>query len=146
MRYKNIASSSRHPFQVLILVLCLISSVPILLGASPAPASIEAQLPPYFSHVWALVLVTGSVGTLVGIFLKNRTNGLIMEQMGLAFIGISALLYSALIMVHVKWPGFFSATAIGVFAIACLVRWKQIQDYLHEVKKAVEDETTRGDR
>ena len=101
-------------------------------------------MPPLASHIWAWILVIGALITLIGIAMKNRANGLILEQLGLAFVGIMAFFYSALVVIQVGSPGWISASIIFAFAGACLTRWKQIQDYLHQVKKRVEDETSRG--
>lgn len=138
MRYKNIASSSRHPYQILILALCLFSGIAILLSEAPPPQSIESMLPTPWDTVWAVGLTVGSALTLFSSALKNRVNGIIIEQVGLGILGIDAMVFAIVIYMYAGSQGFFNAIIVGAFGLASLIRWRQIQDYLHAVKRLQE--------
>ena len=49
----------RHPHQVLVAVMCVVSGVPTLL-AGPQPTSVEASMPAVLVFVWAATLVAAA--------------------------------------------------------------------------------------
>jgi hypothetical protein len=135
--------SGRHPFEIFMLALVVLTSVPVFFGAAPEPGSIEAALPTWGVFAWQSILAFGSVGSLLGIFWRDRATGLIMEQLGMAFVGVASVIYSASVWA-IAGPG--AAIPGGIilgFGIACLIRWRDIQRTINAVH--VEELRRRGE-
>lgn len=127
-------SHSRHPFQIYILALCLLTGIPTMLGIAPKPGAIESLVPPLIAVVWSYTLVIGAAMGLGGSFWRNRGTGLILEQLGLSFAGYSCLFYAVILVVY-AWAqgGLVAASVITGFGLSCLIRSHQIQQYLNRV-------------
>ncbi len=125
--------SGRHPFELLVLFAMLITAIPTVLGVEPTPGSISATLPLWLAYGWACVLAVGCFTALVGVFMRNRGIGLIIEQLGLAPVGIAGIIYSACILVASLLPGaLITAGIFFSFGVACLIRWRQLQQILDD--------------
>jgi hypothetical protein len=135
--------SGRHPFELFLLALSFISGIPALLGAAPEPGSIESSLPAWAAVGWSVCLVGGSGLALIGIYWRQRAAGLILEQLGLAFVGVAALVYAVCIVSVIGATGVLSAGIVAAFGAACLVRWRQIQRVIDAV--VVEDARRKGE-
>lgn len=133
--------TGRHPFELFLLALAFASGLPALIGATPEPGSIEAALPSWGAFLWSLTLVVGSGSALVGIYLRDRATGLIVEQLGLAFVGVAAVVYSGIILYVIGVGALFSAGITFAFGVSCLVRWRDIQNIIDAVH---EEEKRRG--
>lgn len=48
------------------------------------------------------------------------------------------MVFAIVIYMYAGSQGFFSAIIVGAFGLASLIRWRQIQDYLHAVKRLQE--------
>lgn len=134
--------SGRHPFEIFMLVLASLTSLPTVLGRAAKPPSITEALPPLAQFLWALILCLGSTGALVGIWWHNRATGLVVEQLGLALVGITSLIYVvvALFVTGLSIP-------IGIvfgFGASCLKRWWDLQGVINEVS-AEGDAQSNGD-
>ena len=140
MHETPILAPSRHPFQLFILTLCLITGVPVLVGNAPAPGSLEDAMPDFVFLGWNIALVAGSAVALVGSMVqKNRVTGILLEQWGLVAVGMAAIVYGILIPFVAHWGGAISASIIFGFGVACLWRWWQLQKYILDVQKLVEE-------
>lgn len=131
---------SRHPDELFLLVLCLISGAGIVFGGAPEPGSIETALPRWAVILWGAALLLGPATTLLGIFWpgKRASDGLIIEQVGQVTTGSVAMFYAAILLVS-TWPaGILAGTIISGFAAARFWRWVQIQRLLHDMR-AVSD-------
>lgn len=138
MAVRSVLSSSRHPFQLFLLALCIVSGLPTLLGANPGPASIEALLPELMVRVWSFMLVVGAAISLIGAALKNRVNGILVEQVGLVMVGVAAVFYAFGIFIVIGFQvGAISASIILGFGAACLYRWYQLQRYIKAVRDVI---------
>lgn len=131
--------AGRHPFEIFMLILAAITSVPTLLGLATEPGTIEAALPPWAVFGWQVILAFGSVGSLVGIYLRNRATGLIIEQLGMAFVGVASLIYGVSAWVVAGPPAGIPGGIIFGFGVACLIRWRDLQKTID----AVHDEEIR---
>lgn len=127
--------SGRHPFELYILYLAFVSSLPILFGLAPAPGSVREALPTIVSTVWALILAGGSLAALVGIYFRERATGLILEQLGLALVGVGNLIYCVCVLYVVGESGVFMVAIVGGFGVSCLRRYWQIQRILDDVHR-----------
>ncbi len=133
-------ANSRHPDELFLLFLCLISGITIVFGDAPAPGTIEAALPGWAATVWGIALLLGPLTTLIGIFWPHRlrkTDGLIVEQVGQMVTGVTAIFY-AVILTLAAWPAAVVAGAITLaFGLARLWRWWQIQRILTDLHREV---------
>lgn len=130
--------SGRHPFETFMLALAAFASIPALFGAAPDPGSIEAALPPIGGFLWSLILTVGSIVALAGTYWKDRATGLILEQLGLAFVGVAAFIYTGVALSVVGLSAAIPAAIIAGFGAACLKRWRDLQsviDAVHEEEK-----------
>jgi hypothetical protein len=130
--------SGRHPFQIFILFLILLVSVPVLFGVAARPGSITQILPPPAGLIWSMVLAAGSGAALHGVYWKNRAKGLIVEQLGLGLVGMASGVYGiAIMLAGPTGSGVAAALTIGL-AGACFWRYFQIQKLLNRVKLEAE--------
>lgn len=134
--------SGRHPFEIYMLLLVVITSLPVFFGAAPEPGSIEAELPTWAVFGWQTILAVGSVTSLVGIFWRNRATGLILEQLGLAFVGVASVIYAASVWAAAGIPAGIPGGIILGFGMACLIRWRDIQKTIDAV--AAEEKRRKG--
>lgn len=140
-----VLSPSRHPFQLFILLLCLVNGLPVLLGESRPPGSLESALPVPFVYGWALFLTVGSAVALVGTAWRNRFVGVLIEQVGLVGVGLAAVLYGGVLeVVASQQGGGVSASIVLGFGLACLWRWWQLQKYVKAVVALVETVNEEG--
>jgi hypothetical protein len=100
----------------------------------------EASLPKGLIFAWGVALTVGALLTLVGSFSNQKLKGLLVEQIGLALVGVAAVLYACVALVTL---GFSSgagvpAAIVGAFGLSCLWRWVQIQRFIKSVADAAE--------
>ena len=121
-----------HPFQNLIMLLCVVTGIPILLGKAPAPASLEAALPQNIVFLWAAAISLGAILCLLGTFFHARVNGLLTEQLGLVMVGVACLFYAGVAFLTLGISAGVSVPSgiIAACGVACLWRWRQIQQFL----------------
>lgn len=134
-----------HPFQTLIMFLCVITGIPILFGKAPAPASLEAALPLHIVYLWSGAISLGALLTLAGMFFRTKVSGLLTEQLGLVLVGVACLFYAGIAIVTLGATSGAAVPAGIVFAcgVACLWRWRQIQTFLKLVALVAASERER---
>lgn len=90
--------AGRHPFQIYMLALCVVSGAPYLFGYATAEA-VEKQLPVFLALAWGLMLFFGAAIALVGSYWKGSiANALTMERVGLSSTGGAAVVYGLCIV------------------------------------------------
>jgi hypothetical protein len=137
--------SGKHPFELFILVLGLISGGPLLFGKI-RPGSTEELLNPVMLQIWAWMLVTGCAVALVGALWRWQvTTGLLLEQLGLVAVGAGVVIYTASLL-YAGTGRFLSAAIIGGFGLACLWRVWQIQRWVRAVVRLSEHQAPPGDQ
>jgi len=131
-------AESRHPFEIYILSLATMIGPPTAFG-EPTAGSMEAALPFWAIPVWGIGLSSGAILALVGILLLNRKpgTGLLLEQLGLAWVACGTLFYASIVMLTVGQAGIAPASFILGFGIACVIRCIQIQRSINRAVKAV---------
>jgi hypothetical protein len=133
--------SDRHPFEVYLLVLALMSSVPASLGLTPAPATIRVQLDPNMARLWAISLTVGAATALVGLSWKRpkfglSVTGLTLEQVGLTFVGAATIFYSACAFKAAGLPAIIPIGTVAAFGAASFRQaWK-----IHRLLIALQEE------
>jgi hypothetical protein len=143
MRVRRL-DSARNPFELLLLVLGLVSGLPLLWGA-PAPGSAAELLGPVLVHVWAYMLVLGCLTALAGVWWTwparwihhlhpRAVTGLLIEQVGLVAVGVGTLVYGiGIVALDSQGRGLAAGISFG-YGLACFWRAGQIQ---HWVRAAI---------
>lgn len=128
--------AGRHPFELFTLLLALLTGLPTVLGAIPRPGTIEDALPNLVPLVWSWVLFLGALCALVGIYWWDRATGLILEQLGLAFVGLASIVYAGCLVwettdaVDLRQDALIAAAIVFGFGASCVRRYFQIQQTL----------------
>lgn len=138
-RGKNYADplhAGRHPFQTYLLSLCVVSSVPLIVGEA-RPNSIDATLPDPVATAWGIMLFVGAVTALFGSYwLWDYANALTIERIGLLFAGAPAVIYGLAIAAVAGWGGAVTSALTLGFGFACLRRSRDIAKIIHTAIKA----------
>ena len=118
--YVDPLRAGRHPFQIFLLSLCVVSAAPYMFGAATAEA-VAKQLPIYLAFAWGISLFLGSTIALVGSLWRGSFDtALTMERSGLYITGVAAVVYGLCILgVRDAVSPFF---ALMAFAGAACVR------------------------
>jgi hypothetical protein len=110
--YVDPLRAGRHPFQVYMLGLCVVSGLPYLFGQASAEA-VENQLPYWLAFGWGMMLVLGASTALIGSFWKRSiADALTMERVGLSLTGGSAVVYGLCVLGGRSGVAPFYATVI----------------------------------
>lgn len=121
------------PRVIFILVLSVFSGFTAL-ALEAGPQSLEALLPRWGVLLWGVLLLMGSLVTLVGL-LVNSINGIVAEQIGSVMISATTIFYSALAM---KFVGVDALQVVGPilgWGLACAFRWFQLQKLINTTYK-----------
>lgn len=134
--YADPLHAGRHPFQVYLLALCVVSGTPLVLGLVE-PRTIEAALPGWLATAWGIFLLTGAAVALVGSYWQgDYANALTLERIGLVLVGSAAVIYGVVIFTVLDWAGFVSACITAGFGVSCLSRARDIG---HIIQTAIVD-------
>jgi hypothetical protein len=128
--FKPAARYPADPRAVFILALSAFSGMIALLIHS-APATLEALLPRWGVVLWGLLLVVGSVMTLVGMVFQS-VNGIIAEQLGSVIVGVTTVFYSVLYLVVLHAAALQTVGIILAYGLSCFLRWVQLQALINE--------------
>lgn len=123
---------SRHPFQLFMLIVSFIYSLPGLVFSAVRPGSVQATVGPVGTIIWSIFLCLGTGCALLGIFgyRANRATGLSLEEFGLLVAGAATLYYAAVVLWANGLPAFFSAVVMVGYGSACVVRSVQLHRLL----------------
>ncbi len=125
----------RNAVEIAMFGFLAVSTIGTALGSLP-PSLRQA---PHIGQAAAIGLCLGSVLALVGLLWRNREDGLIIEQLGLALAGFGLLFY--VVALSLSSAPSSAAIAVGLSAglfAGCTVRYFQIQRYIHSRKQATD--------
>lgn len=113
MPYKSIRL--RYPYEVFLLLWCLVVAAPAALGAKTSGAA-QQQMSALEIRLWSVSLMVGSALALAGIFwsrrnAKSQITGLLLEEVGLIIVGFGAAIYGIMIW---KATGSGALFALGI--------------------------------
>lgn len=131
--------AGRHPFEIYLLALALLVTLPTLFGVAPRPGSVASILTGFPGFLWNLSITAGSALALVGIYWKDRIWGLIGEQLGLALVGVACLVYTVVVLASTGWSALFPAAIVAGFGASCIRRYFQIQQTFNQISRAEQD-------
>ena len=119
----------RGPYETCIMAMLVVGSISTLFPYGGVPRTIDTVLDPIMLRVWSIMLLVGSVLTLVGIAWRGRyITALGVERVGLILHTCACLVYTVALMAH--WDQHNGAivltTFIAAIAVANLWRIRQI--------------------
>lgn len=126
----------RSPFQVAILVACVVTGIVGLLTGSASPNAI-AQLFGNGSALWNLGVLAGGVGSLVAMWLRFPTN-LLAERVGMIWLSTLFLAYGvAIVVVNDDAKAIASLGTVLAITVACIARAVQLTSHLRLLRNAL---------
>lgn len=134
--------SSRHPFEIFTLVLCILVGVPLIFGDA-TPGSVADVLPTWAENFWGVGLGLGATVGLAGVAWPERYTGILIEQVGLVILGVAILLYAAMGLISLGSNFLVPGAIVTAFGGSCLWRWVQLQGIVKDAQRIVE--ATNGD-
>lgn len=138
--------SGRHPFQVALLGVSLVSGLAGLILRGPAPsAGVDRALGAISPWFYAALFVSAALG-LLGAFWRSRDIrglqlGLQVERAGMPLLAGAAGCYSALSLIASGGRALVAVLLIGGIALAALVRTRQITSDLRYVRDLLDEHT-----
>ena len=123
---------SRQPFQLWVLIVSFIYSIPGMAFTAVRPGSLQATVGPVGTVVWSAMLFLGTGCALLGIFgyRRNRATGLGLEQWGCLTVGAATLYDAAIILYANGWRASFSAAMLIGLGVASFARSRQLHKLL----------------
>lgn len=100
---------SRHPFQIWVLVACILSGITTV-GDWGRPGTLNEILPEYMMMLWGWVLLLAGGLGIAAAFWKDRITGLLIERIALGGLGGILVVYG----VAARIVGGSSATVIMI--------------------------------
>lgn len=132
------------PFEVLFMILCLLSGIPLALGALPPPNSLTATLPPLLIRLWGLTLAIGGGITLTGLIMahlyrqRRFVEGLIIEGGGLVALGSAVFVFALAIIVVNGTAAVFGISVYFMLTASCFARWRTTRRAVKKMKTALD--------
>ena len=124
--YADPLRAGKHPFQIYLLTLCVITGLPVVLGIA-TPASIEESLPEWLVFLWSLCLLIGSAVALIGVYWpRSLATALTTERIGLALVGTAALVYGPFVWFRLGLDGLLAGAIIMAFGGSCIKRARDL--------------------
>ena len=121
-----------NPFEAFLLAVCAVQGWAVLTNTAQPP-SVQALLPPWLRTVWGVLLLTGGVLSVSGLYWTDPFTGVEIKRVGLVAAAGGTLAYGVALLT-VGSPGLLaSATNFG-FAAACIVRTWQVSRALNAAR------------
>lgn len=116
--------SGRNPFEVWLLVACVVAGIVGLVVPGESASSVVKSLPYWEAVSWFSGLTLGGVVSLTGVFSRGVTS-LFVERVGMAILTCLTLAYSVSIVaqVGIVRGATLPALLTGLFAVSCAVRF-----------------------
>ena len=134
--YVDPLRAGRHPFQTYLLLLCLVSALPYLVGRASAEA-VELHLPHFLALSWGILLLIGSSLALIGSYWRwSYDTALTLERAGLSITGVDGLVYGLCVLGgrDIYAPLYGALALLGAYLIRTPIRVDR-----QDVKRRLED-------
>jgi hypothetical protein len=135
--------SGRHPFQDYLVGFMIVVGCLLALDISGSAPSLMKFIPGWAVTVWEWLLFLSALTTMIGTRWRDRAHGLILEQLGLATLGLVILFFTVGLFVANGWDALLAGGLVAGFGLSCLRRWHDIQQVLDQVH-AEEQKRKRG--
>ena len=129
--------NDRHPYEVYLLSLAFLSSLPTAAGITQPPNSISSQLPGWPARAWAVAVMIGAATALVGLAWKRprwplvSVTALGLEQVGVSILGAGCTVYAAAVLYTGGTNALFAGSltlAFGLASFAQALKIKRVLD------------------
>lgn len=147
---RPVVVSGRHPYEIFMLILCLLTGIPTMMGVTPTPGSMESQVTPWVSCTWAFFLTFGAATALLGVIWPQpkdkelmSVTALSLEQIGLSAVGGAAIFYGAAIYSSTGIKALVPLGMIMSFGAASIWRAWQLQRLLQGAPHLIRDKRRR---
>jgi hypothetical protein len=127
--------SGRHPHEVCLLGVCVLSGATGLINYSKVASSTVRALPEPWGMVFYATMLAGAVIALAGVLLPGL-KGPLIERSGLLILASLFTGYGIAVLAAAGARGLFFSAFVGGFAIANLVRYVQIGRELRRISAA----------
>ena len=124
----------RHPDQVLVAALLVVSGLPILFGG-PRPGSVSATLPEVLVYLWAGVLVLGGVLVVAAALVRSAELGLYLELAAHPPLAVMLWVFGASAVAVGGGKAIVAASIIGGIGLARTVRTVQVVRTLAKLRR-----------
>jgi hypothetical protein len=129
-----LVQSGRQPFEVVILVTCVLSGlVGLLTNEYPAPVKLILHS---FTWAYGASLSAGAVIALIGIYIKPVAS-LLVERVGMAWLGSIFFAYAVAVTVQPQGRGLTGAILLFGLGLATIARAITITRDLRKVQQAL---------
>lgn len=128
--------NDRHPYEVYLLTLAFLSSLPTAAGVTSPPNSITSQLPGWPARLWAYAVLIGAATALVGLAWKRprfplvTVTGLLLEQVGIVILGAACTVYAVAVMFTGGTNALFAGSLTLAFGLASFAQARKIKRVL----------------
>lgn len=131
---------SAHSHEMYTAVLCVLVGIPLVVGITPSPNSVQNILPTWALVVWGITLTLGGLCTVTGILWRyfqplQFVRGLLIEKAGQYMLGASCSVLCLAISLYTGPGGLLIAGTYGAFALACISRTRTINKEVKVVKE-----------
>ena len=136
--------SQKNPHQTFLLLFSLVASLPVLLAGESISRALDNAVNPVLVTAWAAALCVGSTIALIGEFWRGHTwTSLVLERVGLAFVGVAGLFYSIVLAVTMGKSAGYVIGVTGAYSLSCLWRVGQITRRLQWIRDLVAEVNRR---
>lgn len=132
MPLRKIHGDARHPFERTTIAGIFFAAI-VITFTDTFPNSINTIVGSPWKYTWAALLLVGASISLIGIYLKSETRGLVLEQAGMFWTGGACLVYTYALLSYNWEAGLLIAAAFGSFGASCLLRFRDIRKSLKSV-------------
>lgn len=141
LTYSDPLHTGKHPFQIYLLFLSMVSGLPLIIWRPAGAVSMEDQMPDWMVLVWGCFLFFGAIIALVGVYWRgSRINALTIERIGLELLSPAALVYALGVLMYRGMGAFVSVCILFGFGLACLIRARDIRAIFRQAIRQVERE------
>jgi hypothetical protein len=128
----------RHPHQVLVAALLMVSGLPVLFGG-PRPGSVSASLPTPLLMVWAGVITIGGAMVVLAAAVPPLL-ALFLELIADPPLAVMCVVYAASVAMLAGWRAAVPAALVAGMALAFAIRAVQVYRTLSAVRRVISEE------
>lgn len=121
MPLRKVHRDARHPFEWVMILFITVYAV-LQFTTDTFPGAIDSTLSSGWKWGWGSLFTAGTITTLIGIWAKNDSRGLVLERVGLFWTGGACIAYSIAILDTGNSGGFFAVALFTSFAVSCWLR------------------------
>lgn len=132
-------SSSRSPFEIYMLLACILSGAVGLIDPGRGSSGIAQVLPHWELYFWYGGLIVGGIVTFLAV-LSNALNSLYVERIGLTLLSGLSAAYGVAIVANSGYKLALAILFVLAFGIACAFRIRQIGRDLKHIDIMIERE------